>query len=655
MSTRSKQFDILIVEDDTIFRIILSRMLDMSKLPIASVEYAEDLSRAIELLDRKIFDVVLLDLHLPDSLGIDTLSRIHELHPETAIVVITGEYDDKVGLDSITKGAQEYIIKDSLNEGILRKSILYAIERRKVDMELQTANARFHSIFENSAVAIMVADEKERITSWNRATSDLLKMSDTQLHFKPVRELYAEGEWQRIRDLGIRKKGMEQNLETRMIRHDGEPIDVDVSIGIMRDCRGAIVGSIGVVSDITERKRIRELLKQKWKHLKVIFDAVPVGMLLLDEHLVVKRANYDIKDMFGKEYSQMMDQLVGAAIGCKNSELNREGCGHSSECSSCLLRQTLQNALKSEHPVGEVEVCLTLKSSQNKETRWLGVRAKPTTLNDEKHLIVAMVDISCRKEAEKHLKETIELKAQFVAMVSHELRSPLGCIKEAVKLVLDGVAGSVNKKQQDFLEIIKRNIERLTLLTNDVLDIHKLEAGHMELNWDSHDMYQVIKEIHKTMDCTASKKNIHLVIEKEGRLTKTLFDIDRMVQVLTNLLDNAIKFTGDGGIITTRLKQEDGHLQIQVTDTGMGIPAEDLHRIFDRFFQVQAMYQQTRGSGLGLSIVKKIVELHGGTIEVESEVDKGTTFTITLPSQVEAKPENDSKTIDIILERYLAH
>ena len=654
MTTQSKPLSVLIVEDDNLSKTILVRMLEKSNLPVSNVEHATDLAGAIALLDGRYFDVVLLDLNLPDSPGINTVDTIHERHPEAAIVVITGEYDDKAGLDAIAKGAQEYVIKDSLSQGILSKSILYAVERRKIDLELQVASERYRSVFENSAVAIMVADKQERITSWNRATSSLLKMSDDQLYLKPVKELYAEGEWQRLRNRGIREKGKEQNYETRMVRRDGELIDVDISLSVMRDCRGAIAGSIGVVSDITERKRIHEILDHKQRNLEAIFDAAPVGMLLLDDRLVVKRANEAIKNMFGKEYSDMIHQSVGAAVGCKNSEFNREGCGHSPSCASCQLGGTLRHTLKSERSFGEVEVCLTLMSSQGAQTRWLGISAEPTILDDEKHVVAAIVDISSRKEAQERLKETMELKAQFVAMVSHELRTPLGCMKEAVGLVLDGVSGPINNKQQDLLEIIKRNIERLGLLANDALDIHKLESGQMKLDLDDHDVFEVVQEVHKTMNCAASKKKIHLMLEKEGRLARAHVDRDKIVQVLTNLLSNAIKFTPDGGRITTRLQQEDDHLRIQVTDTGIGIPAKHLPSIFDRFFQVQELYQQTKGTGLGLSIVKNIVEMHGGTVQVESEVDKGTTFTIVLPLRMNAELENESKSADLILEHIMS-
>jgi signal transduction histidine kinase len=216
------------------------------------------------------------------------------------------------------------------------------------------------------------------------------------------------------------------------------------------------------------------------------------------------------------------------------------------------------------------------------------------------------------------------------------------------------VSGPINNKQQDLLEITQRNIERLGLLANDVLDIHKLESGQMKLDLDDHDVSEVVQEVHKTMDCAASKKEIHLMVEKEGRLARAHVDRDKIVQVLTNLLSNAIKFTPDGGRITTRLQQENGHLRIQVTDTGIGIPAKHLPSIFDRFFQVQELYQQTKGSGLGLSIVKNIVELHGGTVQVESEVDKGTTFTIVLPLRMNTELENESKSADIILEHIMS-
>ena len=632
MTIRSEPFDILIVDGDTTSGAGLLRMLEQSDLPLSTIEHATDLVNAVDMLDKRSFDVVLLDLNLPHRAAAEAVSRIRKHAPGAAIVVITGEYDDNAELNAITKGAQEYVVKDRLSRESLGKSIRYAIERRKADREFKGTSERFKKIFENSAVAIMVADEKERITSWNKAASDLLMMSYDELYLKPVKELYAEGEWQRLRERGIREKGKERNYETIMMRRDGELIDVDLSISVVRDGKGAIVGSIGIVSDITERKRIHEILNHKQRNLEAIFDAVPVGMLLLDKNLIVKRVNAAIKNMFGKEYPDMINRPIGAAVGCVNHEPGQKDGEHNPLCSDCKLVRTLQNAVTSENSLGEVEVCLTVAHSQGKQTRWLGVSAEPAILGNRKHVVAAIVDISSRKEAEKRLKETIELKAQFVAMVSHELRSPLGCIKEAVGLVLDGVAGPINKKQKDLLEITKRNIERLGLLTNDVLDVHRLESGQVTLDLDDYNMCEVIQEVHTTMNCTASKKNIQLVIEKEGHSAKARFDKDKMVQVLTNLLGNAIKFTEGGGCITTRLRHKSDCLQIQVTDTGRGIPARDLPRIFDRFFQVHEIYRQTKGTGLGLYTSKLILQQHNSTISVNS--NKHTTFTVIFPVTV---------------------
>ncbi len=258
-------------------------------------------------------------------------------------------------------------------------------------------------------------------------------------------------------------------------------------------------------------------------------------------------------------------------------------------------------------------------------------------------------DITERKEAEEKLKEAMEMKSQFVSTVSHELRTPLASMKEGIAVVLDGAAGEVNNEQRNFLNIAQRNVDRLTLLINDVLDFQKLEAGKMRVHIQENDIKEVVEEVQKTMLASAKKKGIDILLELDNNLPKARFDRDKIIQVLTNLVSNAIKFT-EQGRVSIGVQQQDEELVIRVSDTGMGIPKDELPKIFERFYRVHRPGKQIQGTGLGLAIVKKIVMIHGGRMEVESEENQGVTFTVFLPLSAEPIPEVLSAKMDEVLE-----
>jgi len=242
-----------------------------------------------------------------------------------------------------------------------------------------------------------------------------------------------------------------------------------------------------------------------------------------------------------------------------------------------------------------------------------------------------------RRQAQKEKWEATEKKSKFTSMVSHELRTPLTAIKEGVAIVLDGSAGEINEDQKDFLDTAKRNVDRLHRLINDVLDFTKLESGKVEFRMEDNDINETIEEVVETQKAVAEGSGLYLKTELSPEIEKIRFDSDKIVQVLNNLINNAIKFTDKGGITITSGKDMDGKaVRVQVEDTGTGIKKENLSRLFVEFQQLGAdAYRKPGGTGLGLAICKQIIEGHGGTIRAESEEGRGSKFIFTLP----IKPE----------------
>ncbi len=397
------------------------------------------------------------------------------------------------------------------------------------------------------------------------------------------------------------------------------------------------------MTEAISNEKLNFIIKLKSKSLEVIFDAVPVGLLLVDEKLIVDRVNEAIRKRIGKSYKEIINSSVCEVLDCKVVADN-EKCCDDSHCGKCPLKTNIENVLKTSQAVENLEVESKTLFARKGERIWFALTIKPVIVDDRKHVVVCLNDITERKNAEEKLAESMQLKQQFISTVSHELRTPLTAIREGLNIVLEGVAGKLKSKQREFLELSKRNVDRLSALINDVLDFQKLESGRMNFDFAAVNMAETIKEAADTMQLMAKNFKVELTVDVEPQVGTVVFDRNKMIQVFTNLLSNAIKFTPAGGKVCLSAKIFNDTIAITVSDTGMGIPKDDLPKVFERFYRVQRPGKEIQGTGLGLPIVAQIVERHNGTISVESELNKGTSFTVSLPlkgPQVELDENKD--------------
>ncbi|MCK5580172.1 MAG: response regulator [Candidatus Omnitrophica bacterium] len=234
----------------------------------------------------------------------------------------------------------------------------------------------------------------------------------------------------------------------------------------------------------------------------------------------------------------------------------------------------------------------------------------------------------------RKLRDMYEVQKEFTSTVSHELRTPLASMKVTVDLVLSGEPGELNEDQTRFLMKTKNNVDRLTRLINDILDLTKLESGKTQPDISINDLTQTINEVVEIQELAAKEKGLYLRNEIEKRVVNIPFDVDKMHQVLSNLISNAIKFTETGGITVSCINcEKDNCVKISIRDTGQGIKQEDMGKLFQKFQQLGDPRKHIGGTGLGLAICKEIIQCHGGKIWVESEINKGSCFHFILPVQ----------------------
>ena len=236
-------------------------------------------------------------------------------------------------------------------------------------------------------------------------------------------------------------------------------------------------------------------------------------------------------------------------------------------------------------------------------------------------------------EANAKLRELADLREEFLALTTHDLRSPLTVISGVISFFTSGRLGELSPEQKNMVSMMERNTQSLIELVNDLLDASKLESGTMRLDVASIEVGALVKELRETMEPSAREKEIELAATIPPDLPAVEADRPKLRRILLNLLSNALKFTQKNGRIEIKVERmSERDLRISVSDTGVGIAPEDVERLFDKFEQARSRATRgEKGTGLGLYITRQLVELHGGEIKVESKLGHGSTFSFTLP------------------------
>jgi PAS domain S-box-containing protein len=356
-----------------------------------------------------------------------------------------------------------------------------------------------------------------------------------------------------------------------------------------------------------------EEAENKKTQLEQVFSSTSDGFLVVDLGGRIVGFNRQAGELLGiapdevvgRSFNEFVD-LLGASVAWD------EGQG-----------QALLAMIESGRPAaggGDLE----LRAS---EPRTLGWRAAPM-----RDLLGATVGVTITLNDVTRQREIDRMKTEFVSTVSHELRTPLTSIKGSLHLLLSDPALQLDATQRQLVDISVKNTDRLIRLITNILDISKIEAGHIQLELSMHHVEEFISAAVDGIVAFAESRGIDIAVDVPPDLPQARVDVDRMVQVVTNLLSNAIKFSPPGSTVTVSVSRKARQLELRVTDRGRGIAAEDMGKLFKKFQQLDGSnVRSVGGTGLGLAICRGIVEEHGGTIGVESQLGQGATFTVSLP------------------------
>jgi PAS domain S-box-containing protein len=478
------------------------------------------------------------------------------------------------------------------------------------------------AIVESSDEAIISEDLQGTIVTWNRAAERLLGYTAAEIIGRSVGAIIPpdrQSEEAQILD-AIQRGEIVDDVESVRLRKDGTSVPTFLTVAPIRGAGGEIIGASKTVRDLRRVQRTqRDALR-----LASIVESSDDAIVSKDVNGIVTSWNAAAERMFGFTASEMVGQSIRRLIP--------------------LDRQQEEDEVLSRIRRGErVEHYETIR--QRKDGGLLPVSLTVSPIRNQHGTVVGASkiarDISERERAEQErqrlltiAREASRLKDEFLATLSHELRTPLNAIVGYVRMLQSDLL--TGEKRTRALDTVARNVTSLTQIVEDVLDVSRIISGKLRLNVQPVELPPVIQNAVETVRPAADAKGVRLVTIVDPRTTPVTGDPERLQQILWNVLSNAVKFTPRRGLVQVRLERVNSHVEISVSDSGAGIPAEFLPHVFERFRQADAGINRERGGlGLGLAITRHLVELQGGQIFAESDgPGKGSTFRIELPLRI---------------------
>ncbi len=481
-------------------------------------------------------------------------------------------------------------------------------------------------LLEEISDAIVAKSPEGRVIYWSRGAERVFGYTSEEAVGHLLSELIIppnrKDEESRIL-LEVQGRDLSQ-YETTRRKKDGSLIYVDVSSKLVHPPEGQAAFILSTNKDVTHLKVLRDAKLAEARYGNLL-ESTPDGIIMANPAGRVVLANSQAEALFGYERGELLGQPIEVLL----PQRFRQGhVGH--------------RAQFFEHPrTRSMGAGLELFGLRKDQTEIpVEISLSPIETDQGTLVMSAIRDISDRKRIEKALQEkNVELEAaaesknRFLANMSHELRTPLNGIIGFAEFLSDGKPGPMNPKQKEYLGDILNSGRHLLQLINDVLDLAKVEANKMDLHPEKFSLEKAIEGICSVAKPMAQKKRIQVRTTVAPELGEVELDSQKFKQVLYNLLSNAIKFTDDEGAVDIQaIADREGYFKLSVRDTGIGIRAEDFPRLFTEFEQLESgAGRRYEGTGLGLALTRRIVELQGGTISVESEVGRGSTFSVVLP------------------------
>jgi PAS domain S-box-containing protein len=631
--------------------------LAAAKAQLAIIPQDISSAEAVPVIGNKRFDVILLDLSLPDSQGLGSFLNLRDRDPNIPIIVLTGLDDHNLAILAMQQGAQDYLVKGQVDSNLLLRSIRYAIERerteaalrqakneleqrvierthdlqqtndrlqlelierQKAEAALQISQSRFSGILEIASDAIIAINSSQNITLFNQGAEQIFGYPALEVIGQTIKLLLPQGLDDIVEispidpiDLQAQSTHPPQQLGTRKqvvgIRRDGSQFPAEASISYLELGQEKVYTAI--LRDITERQQTENSLRDALQKIDFHFENSPLAAIEWDQEFRVSRWSATAERIFGWSSRQVLGKRPDEWKFVFPEDVDRIA--------------EIINRLTSGIEANNV----TINRNYCQDGTIINCEWYNSVLLDDRNQMESVfslvLDVTDRHTIER-------MKDEFISVVSHELRTPMTSIYGSLKMLDSGLLSNQPAKEKRLLSIAVESTDRLMRLVNDILDIERIESGTVQMVKSVWKVSELMAKVVDIIQPLADKAGIKLSVSDAGG--QIWVDLDRMIQTFTNLLGNAIKFSPQGSTIWFTASKQSGQMLIQVSDRGRGIPADKLGSIFERFQQVDASDARSgEGTGLGLAICRSIIQQHGGNIWVESILGEGSTFSCVLP------------------------
>ena len=580
-------------------------------------------------------DIILSDYSMPQFSGIEVLKLVKERFPHIPVIIVTGSINEETAVNCMKAGASDYVLKERITRLGLRVNNF--LEKKRANEEKENAEEALRkseefkaSLLENSPIPILVLNQDTSIRYVNPMLEKLTGYISAEIIGKK-----APYPWwiedPRSGDISEREKDIRtgvQRLETLFKKNDGEQFYVEVtSSPIMH--KGEFKYSLTTWVDITQHKQAEAKIKEYFENLeqmveertnalnRALYDteeardridgilkSIGDGLIVTDIYNRVILMNRAAEDLLNIRFSEVINRPIDFAIHDKN------------------LKDKMKDTLDKKKTEYEFDFEMPGEDINHPQI----YRARTSGIGDKigihSGIITIFHDVT-------HEREVDRMKTEFVSTAAHELRTPLTSIRgfSEVLLTRDDIK---KKERRKFLTYINDQSVNLSNIINDLLDISRIESGlGFSLNKSPCDIAEIIKDMVPQFQEQNLKHQFEMILKEESIQLKV--DKEKMEQVLRNLFSNAVKYSPEGGLIQVTSELSEGYYQVSIKDQGIGMPREQVAKIFDKFYRADASNTAIHGTGLGMSIVKYLVEAHGGEIWAESEAGKGVMVTFTIP------------------------